>query len=121
MVDDAISGALNELRTHTHKSIESVKKFTIDESDALRQALSDSHTNLQNLAYLENLKKDLSLFKNSSASHGEQLKQQLAEMNVTMCKLVELMNDGNERQKENILKRLFSKSDKTEAAKIETN
>lgn len=114
VVDNAISDALNELKTHTHKSIESVKKFTIDESDALRQALSDSHTNLNNLAYLENLKKDLALFKNSSATQGEQVKQQLATMNSGIDKLVELSVENNERQKENILKRLFSRSEKTE-------
>jgi hypothetical protein len=114
VVDDTISDALNQLKVHTQKSIENVKKFTIEESDALRQALSDSHTNLNNLAYLENLKKDLSLFKNSSATHGEQLKQQLADMNLSIGKLVELTEESNERQKENILKRLFSRSDKTE-------
>jgi hypothetical protein len=114
VVDNAISDALNELKTHTHNSIENVKKFTIDESDALRQALSDSHTNLSNLAYLENLKKDLGLFKNSSATQGEHLKQQLIAMNTSIEKLVDVSVESNERQKENILKRLFSRSEKTE-------
>jgi len=112
-VDDAISEAINNLKAHTQNSIEKVKKFTIDETEALKSALSDSRTNLSNLAYLENLKKDVSLFKDSSAIQGEKVKQELAGLNENIDRLYEVLEEINNRQKHNFFRRLYDKYAKT--------
>jgi hypothetical protein len=85
-VGHSFSDIFKELKEHIQNSSEAVKQFTVDEIDALKKALSESKTNLSNLEYLESLNKDLSQFKNSSASQGERIKQQLEELNVNVTK-----------------------------------
>lgn len=52
-VGHTVSGTFQELRQHIQNSTEQVRQFTVDEIDALRNALSESRTNLGNLAFLE--------------------------------------------------------------------
>lgn len=49
-VGHTVSGTFQELRQHIQNSTEQVRQFTVDEIDALRNALSESRTNLGNLA-----------------------------------------------------------------------
>jgi flagellar hook-basal body complex protein FliE len=54
-------------------------------------ALSSSRTNLGNLEHLATLQSDVSLFKNSTASQGERLKNSLDELNKNMEKSITLL------------------------------
>ena len=67
-VGHLISETFKELKEHIQNSSESVKQFTVDETELLKAALSASKTNLGNLEHLSTLKTDVSQFKNSSAS-----------------------------------------------------
>ena len=87
----SISDIFKELREHIENSSEAIKKFTVDETDALKSALSESRTNLSNLEYLSNLKSDVSQFKDSSASQGERIKQALESLNQNMAKSIALL------------------------------
>lgn len=90
-VGASISDIFKELREHIENSSEAIKKFTVDETDALKSALSESRTNLSNLEYLSNLKSDVSQFKDSSASQGERIKQALESLNQNMAKSIALL------------------------------
>lgn len=81
-----ISSSFNELREHIQKSSDSIKQFTIGELDALKNALSESKTNLSNLEHLETLNKDVSQFKNNSTVQANSFKEQLIELNMNMTK-----------------------------------
>jgi hypothetical protein len=82
----SISETFKELKEHIQNSTESVKQFTIDETEALKDALSASKTNLNNLEHLASLKTDVSQFKNSASSQSERLNQTLAEINRNLSK-----------------------------------
>ena len=87
-VGHALSDTFKELKEHIQNSSESVKQFTIEETEALKTALSESKTNLINLEHLATLKSDVSQFKNSSATQGERLKQTIEELNGNMSKAI---------------------------------
>ena len=87
-VGHSISETFKELKEHIQNSSESVKQFTIDETEALKNALSESKTNLVNLEHLSTLKTDVSQFKNSSATQGERLKQTIEDLNRNMAKAI---------------------------------
>lgn len=90
-VGHSISETFRELREHIQNSSEAVKQFTVDEAELLKTALSESKTNLSNLEHLATLKSDVSLFKNSSASQGERLKQSIDDLNKNMAKSIILL------------------------------
>lgn len=90
-VGHSLSNIFKELQEHIQNSSEVVKKFTIDETEALKNALSESKTNLVNLEHLSSLRTDVSQFKNSSASQGERLKQTIEELNSNMTKAIVLL------------------------------
>ena len=87
-VGHSISETFKELKEHIQNSSEAVKQFTIDETEALKNALSESKTNLVNLEHLSTLKTDVSQFKNSSATHSEKLKQTIEDLNRNMAKAI---------------------------------
>ncbi|MBW2937542.1 MotA/TolQ/ExbB proton channel family protein [Aureisphaera sp. CAU 1614] len=87
-VGHSISETFKELKEHIQNSSESVKQFTIDETEALKNALSESKTNLVNLEHLAGLKADLSLFKDSSISQGNKLKLSIDELNQNMARAI---------------------------------
>jgi hypothetical protein len=84
----SISETFKELKLHIQHSTESVKQFTVEEIDALKEALSASRTNLSNLEHLATLKTDVTQFKNSSASQGERMKNSIDELNVNMLQVI---------------------------------
>jgi hypothetical protein len=90
-VGHTISETFKELKEHIQNSSEAVKRFTVDETESLKAALSSSRTNLGNLEYLATLKSDVSHFKSSSASQGEQLKQAIVDLNKNMVKSVKVL------------------------------
>ena len=92
-VGHSISETFKELKLHIQNSSEQVKEFTIQEIDLLKNALSESKTNLSNLEHLGTLNKDVSIFKNNSASQGEKLKQQLDELNRNMAKSIAVLEE----------------------------
>ena len=83
--------ALNELKTIILNTSDSVKQFTVDETDLLKKALSESKTNLVNLEHLSSLKTDVSQFKTSAASQGERLKQSIDELNKNMTRSISVL------------------------------
>lgn len=107
-VGHSLSDIFKELKEHIQNSSESVKQFTIDETEALKTALSESKTNLVNLEHLATLKSDLSQFKNSTASQGDRLKQTIEELNENMAKAIVIL-EHIENQKDVIssVKSLF--------------
>ncbi|MBY5957072.1 MotA/TolQ/ExbB proton channel family protein [Membranicola marinus] len=90
-VGHSISETFKELKEHIQNSSEAVKQFTIDETEALKNALSESKTNLVNLEHLSTLKTDVSQFKNSSATQGERLKQTIEDLNRNMGKAIVIL------------------------------
>lgn len=90
-VGHSISETFKELKEHIQNSSEAVKQFTIDETEALKNALSESKTNLINLEHLSTLKTDVSQFKNSSATQGERLKQTIEDLNRNMAKAIVIL------------------------------
>lgn len=90
-VGHLISETFKELKEHIQNSSEAVKQFTIDETEALKNALSESKTNLVNLEHLSTLKSDVSQFKNSSATQGERLNQTLEDLNRNMAKAIVIL------------------------------
>jgi methyl-accepting chemotaxis protein len=90
-VGHLISETFKELKEHIQNSSESVKQFTVDETELLKTALSASKTNLGNLEHLSTLKTDVSQFKNSSASQGERLKQSIDDLNRNMAKSIAVL------------------------------
>ena len=90
-VGHSISETFSELKEHIQNSSEAVKQFTIDETDLLKTALSESKTNLSNLEHLASLKSDVSLFKKDSASQGERLKQAIDDLNRNMAKSIAVL------------------------------
>lgn len=87
-VGHGLSEIFKELQEHIQNSSEIVKQFTIDETEALKKALSESKTNLVNLEHLVTLKNDVSQFKDSSAVQGESLRQTIEELNKNMDKII---------------------------------
>ena len=63
----------------------------------LKKALSESKTNLGNLEHLATLKSDVSLFKSSSASQGERLKNSIDELNENMTKSIAVLENMEKR------------------------
>ena len=92
-VGHAISSTFKDLQEHIQKSTDAVKQFTVDELDALKTALSESKTNLSNLEHLATINKDVSQFKNSSTSQGEQVKQQLDNLNKNMATSIAILEE----------------------------
>lgn len=90
-VGHAISASFKDLQQHIQVSSDAVKQFTVDEIDALKKALSESKTNLSNLEHLGALYKDLGQFKNSSASQGERIKQELEGLNERLDKSIAVL------------------------------
>jgi hypothetical protein len=90
-VGHSISETFKELKEHIQNSSEVVKQFSIDETELLKKALSESKTNLGNLEHLSTLKTDVSQFKNSSASQGERLKQSIDELNKNMARSIAVL------------------------------
>lgn len=97
-VGHSISETFKELKEHIQNSSEAVKQFTVDETEALKSALSESKTNLSNLEHLATLKSDVSLFKNSAASQGERLKQAIDDLNKNMAKSIAVLEQIESRR-----------------------
>lgn len=85
-VGSAITQTFGELEDHIRNSSEEVKKFTIDELELLKAALSESKTNLSNLEHLSTLKTDVAQFKNNSATQGDKLTKAIEDLNANMAK-----------------------------------
>jgi len=92
-VGHGISDIFKELKVHIQNSSQSIKDFTVDEIEALKKALSESKTNLSNLEHLSTLNKDVSQFKNSSASQGERIQNQLDDLNKNMAKSIAILEE----------------------------
>lgn len=106
-VGHAISSSFSDLREQTQKLTENFKNFTVDEINALKQALAESKTNLSNLEYLATINKDVSLFKNSSASQGERLKQQVDDLNKNMARSIIILEEIESNSLTTSIKQLF--------------
>lgn len=92
-VGHSVSDTFKELRDHIANSSENIKEFTVQEIELLSKALSENKTNLSNLQYLETLSKDLTQFKNSSASQGERIKKEAEDIHKTLDKSVAILNN----------------------------
>jgi hypothetical protein len=87
----AIKGTFDELKNQIQTTVDSMKKFTVEELDILKTALSSSKTNLSNLEYLSTLKSDVSQFKSESNTQSLRLKNSLDQLNKNMEKSIELL------------------------------
>lgn len=103
-VGHSISETFRELKEHIQNSSEAVKQFTVDETELLKTALSESKTNLGNLEHLGTLKSDVSQFKSSSASQGERLKQAIDDLNKNMVKSIAVLEQIQKSSLSNIAK-----------------
>ena len=108
-VGHSISETFKQLKEHIHNSSEAVKRFTVDETELLKTALSESKSNLSNLEYLETLKIDVSQFKNASSRQGERLKQSIDDLNKNMARTIAIL-EQIEKQKTSKRSNGFTKS-----------
>lgn len=90
-VGNAINETFQELKYHIQNSSEAMKKFTVDELELLKTALSESKTNLSNLEHLSTLKTDVSQFKNNSSSQSEILKKSIEDLNRNMARSIAIL------------------------------
>lgn len=90
-VGHSISDTFKELKEHIENSSEAITQFTIQEIDLLGKALSENKTNLSNLQFLETISKEVTQFKNGSASQGERVKLQVEELNKSVNKSVSIL------------------------------
>ena len=96
-VGNAISETFQELKVHIQNSSEVVKNFTVDELELLKNALSNSKTNLSNLEHLSTLQTDVSQFKNISVSQGVRLSQVVESLNENMVKSINILEGIEQR------------------------
>lgn len=96
-VGHSISDSFRDLKVHIQNSSDMVKQFTVDETDLLKKALSESKTNLGNLEHLASLKSDVSQFRNISAAQGERLKQAVDELNKNMARSIAVLEQIEKR------------------------
>lgn len=94
----SISETFEELHDLIANSTEILKKFSVDETDALKTALSESRTNLGNLEHLSTLKADVALFKDSTASQGERIKQALEKLNNNMADSISILEELKKKE-----------------------
>ncbi|MDE0471357.1 MAG: hypothetical protein OXH57_05400, partial [Ekhidna sp.] len=92
-VGHSISEIFKELREHIQSSSEAIKQFTVDETEAVKKALSENKTNLDHLEHLAGLKADVSQFKNSSTTQGEQLNQMISKLNQNLAKAIVILKE----------------------------
>lgn len=106
-VGHLISELFKELKEQIQNSSEAVKQFTIEETDLLKTALSESKTNLSNLEHLGTLKTDVSLFKNSAVTQVEHLKLAIDELNKNMAKSIAILEQIEKKSVISTVKSLF--------------
>lgn len=111
-VGHTASGTFQELRQHIQNSTELVRQFTVDEIDALRNAPSESRTNLGNLAFLETLNKDVAQFKTHSSDQGDRIGQLLAALNDTLLRSVVVLETIQQDSLSYRVRKLFTKKRK---------
>lgn len=109
-----LSDVFSDLKVHIENSSQEVKEFTVKEVDLLKQALSESKTNLGNLQYLSEINDEVSLFKDSSASQGERIRKLLGDVNKNLEKSISRMEGISLALKrksiKNYLKDLFTQN-----------
>jgi hypothetical protein len=120
-VGHAISSTFSELKAHIVDSSEAVKRFTVDELEALRVALASSKTGLNELSHLATIEQEVVGVKGILSEQNKRINQQLEALNRSMARTITLL----ERQSLNTnseggsgfgtsLKRLFSRKSKAE-------
>lgn len=85
----SISDIFNELKTHIQSSSNELKKFTVDEVDLFKKALSDSRTNLGNLQFLESINSEISQLKTNTKIQSDKLNEQIDILNSNLLKSIE--------------------------------
>lgn len=95
-VGHAISGSFKDLEQHILNSSEAVRKFTVDEAELLRQALSGSQNSLNNLKHLSTITQEVSEFKDSATTQAERTRQRLDELNGKVATLLGLLTKAEE-------------------------
>ena len=88
-----ISQTFRELKDHLSGSTKAVKDFTVDELVLLKNALSESRTNLSNLEFLGNIKTDVSEFKSTNTSQAEKMNSTLERLNTNLEKSMNLIRE----------------------------
>lgn len=106
-VGHLISETFKELKEHIQSSSEVVREFTIEETEALKAALSASKTNLGNLDHLATLKTDVSQFRASSISQGERLNQAIDNLNKNMALSIAILEKIEANSPGNRIKNIF--------------
>ncbi len=105
-VGHSVSSAFSDLRNHILDSTEAVKRFTVDELEALRVALGSSKEGLNRLVHLAAIDQQVSEFRGSSKEQNDIIKQQLEILNKSMAKAIVLL----ERQSRNAIDRNSTES-----------
>jgi len=107
-----LSGTFEELKQHIQNSTDNVRQFTVDEVELLKNALSESRTNLGNLSYLESLNRDVSQFKSKSASQGDRIGDLLTDLQQHMQATTEVLKEIKQGSFGYRMRNLFSKEKK---------
>lgn len=87
----AIKETFDELKGQILTSSENIKQFTVDETELLKKALSESKTGLSNLEHLSTLRTELSQFKNSALNQGESVKHALDSLNTNLARSIAVL------------------------------
>jgi hypothetical protein len=92
-VGHSVTDAFSELREHIQDSTLSLKRFTVEEIELLRQAMTQSKTNLSNLEYLGVLKNDVSHIKSQSDEKNKRLFDTLDNTTSKLDATIEALRD----------------------------
>lgn len=112
-VGHSISEIFKELKIHIQHSSENIKQFTIEETDALKTALSESKTNLVNLEHLADLKEDVSQIKTFSDTQSEKINTMLKNLNDNMNKTIFILKKiENKKNVIHFAKNIFKRKNK---------
>ena len=83
-VGHAISETFKDLKEHIQNSSEAVKIFTVDETDLIKKALSESKTNLSNLEHIATIKTEILDFKISLLEVMKGMNKEFSSVNTLM-------------------------------------
>lgn len=97
-VGHTLSKTFEELKLHIQNSSDAVKKFTVDEVDLLKSALSDNSSNLSNLEHLATLKSDIASIKDSSNLQSERLYEAVGELNKNISKSISILEQIEKKE-----------------------
>ncbi len=104
----SISEVFKELRELVQNTSDSVKKFTVDETNLLREVFSSSRNGLNHLNHLPTIETKISEFKTESLAQQQQIKELHQTLNALLTNTEKVIELLKEIESESILRRIVA-------------